>query len=52
VPLVPFFNVTVFALLGIERASFPNDRLVGVTVTLWAASSELAKSRKMPAAMK
>jgi hypothetical protein len=42
--LVPFFSVTVFALLGIDRASFPKDKLAGETVTLWAAESEVNSS--------
>jgi hypothetical protein len=32
--LVPFLSVTVFALLVIDRASFPKDKLVGETATL------------------
>jgi hypothetical protein len=32
--LIPFLRVTVFALLVIDRASFPKDKLAGETVTL------------------
>jgi hypothetical protein len=46
--LVPFFSVTVFALLGMDRASFPNAKLAGETVTFWAAARTLASRRKMP----
>jgi hypothetical protein len=49
VELVPFLSVTVFALLVTDSASSPNDKLVGETVTLCAASSELESARKMPA---